>query len=185
MHVDQHFPPLFLLEEGQSFNFGKLMLSSPYFWYPPVGGLEKIVESSYQRTDKKTKYHVQVPQISFRKRRRGTLYRKTNSIVKMRSGNCNYKFRFKLMGFERLCKVFNEIIIGEEATDNKATQPRNITLVKYSKKEFNALSSQAKTPNVHKKCRKFKDRFKAIPKIPQDDQQNYLLGINSHYGNYS
>jgi len=156
IHVDKHFPPLFLFEEGEHFDFRNIRWSSPYFWYPPVAGLDNIVESAYKRTDMKNKYFVQVPLTSFRKRRFGTFYRKSNSTVKMRSGNCNYKFRFKLIGFERLCKVFNEIIIGEEATDNKATQPRNITLKKFKKKEFRKLISQLRVSNVHKKCKKAK-----------------------------
>ncbi|CAI2363985.1 unnamed protein product [Moneuplotes crassus] len=185
MHVDKFFPPLFLFEEGEKFDFGHIMWSSPYFWYPPVSGLDKIVESSYIRSDKKNKYLVKIPHESFRRKRRGTLYRRTSSKVKMRSGNCNYKFKFKLIGFERLCKVFNEIILGEEATDNKATQPRNVTLMKFKKKEFNALASQAKISNIHKRLKRTKMIKSIYKKVDQYDSQSYLLGINSMFGNFS
>lgn len=102
----------------------------------------------------------------------------------LRSGNCNYRFRFKLVGVEQLCKVFNEVIIGEEATDNKATQPRNVTLKKFKKKEF--LSQQG-TAKMHPLLKKAKRLFykNAEKSVPQDATQGQLLEINSLFGNYS
>lgn len=186
LHV-KDFPPLKKLDDGEKFYFDDLVYSSPYFWYPPVPGLDKIVESSYIRSDKKNRYLVEIPHESFRRKRRGTLYRRSAHKVKMRSGNCNYQFRFKLIGFERLCKVFNEIILGEEATDNKATQPRNVTLKKFKKKEFKSLASQAKISNIHKRVRKTKEHKRIVKRIDQqgDTRQEYLLGINSIFGNFS
>ena len=147
IHVDKNFPPLFHTEEGQKFDFNNIHMSSPYFWYPPLSNMKKQIKlwekNYYTHKDKKSKYLVRVPPEKvriptniIRKRRKGTLYQKPNEIIVLRSGNWNYRFRFKLIGFERLCKVFNEVIIGEEATDNKATRPRNVTLKYYKKKEF-------------------------------------------------
>jgi hypothetical protein len=127
---------------------------------------------------------VQVPRTNFRKKRRGTLFRKLDDIVKLRSGNCNYSFRVKLIGFERLCEVFNEVIIGEEATDNKATQPRNVTLQKFKKKEFKNIAHLSRLNNVHKKCKKH--FYKNAERIVRDyEAEEDLLGINTVFGNYS
>ena len=45
----------------------------------------------------------------------------------MHSGECNWRFKFKLVGIERLNVLFNEIR-NRVATDNKQTEPRNVTL---------------------------------------------------------
>ena len=45
----------------------------------------------------------------------------------MHSGECNWRFKFKLVGIERLNVLFNEIR-HRVATDNKQTEPRNVTL---------------------------------------------------------
>ncbi len=45
----------------------------------------------------------------------------------MHSGECNWRFKFKLVGIERLNVLFNEIR-HRVATDNKNTEPRNVTL---------------------------------------------------------
>jgi phosphatidylinositol-4,5-bisphosphate 3-kinase catalytic subunit alpha/beta/delta len=55
VHVDKNFPPLFKFEDNEPFNFQNIRYSSPYFWYPPVGGLDKLVENAYQRGNKKNK----------------------------------------------------------------------------------------------------------------------------------
>ena len=44
------------------------------------------------------------------------------------SGECNFLFRFKLIGFERLSKVFDEFQ-SRKATDNAETNPRNLTII--------------------------------------------------------
>jgi hypothetical protein len=43
------------------------------------------------------------------------------------SGECNWRFKFKLIGVERLNVIFNEIK-QKVATDNLNTEPRNVTL---------------------------------------------------------
>lgn len=45
----------------------------------------------------------------------------------MHSGECNWKFKFKLIGLERVDVIFNEIQ-KRVATDNLNTEPRNVTL---------------------------------------------------------
>jgi hypothetical protein len=45
----------------------------------------------------------------------------------LHSGECNWRFKFKLVGVERLDVIFDEIL-ERVATDNKNTEPRNVTL---------------------------------------------------------
>lgn len=191
IHVDKNFPPLFKFSEYEPLNFERISNSSPFFWYPPVANLNKFVENSFRRRGDKNKYFIKVPPqqqnvplMLFRKQRKGSLFKKPNEMVYLRSGNWNYKFRFKLIGCERLCKVFNEIIIGEEATDNLATQPRNVTLKKFKKKEFARLKSQIKLPNILKKAKNYYSK-EAKKQASQSDTQEHILGINSVYSNFS
>jgi hypothetical protein len=191
IHVDKNFPPLFKLAENEHVDYEAIKFSSPYFWYPPVPNLNKIIEKSYRGRGDKNKYFVKVPPQQkkvpltvFRKRKMGTFFKKSDEVLILRSGNCNYKFRFRLIGCERLCKVFNEIILGEEATDNKATQPRNVTLKKFKKKELSKMNKQVKMHGLHKKTNK--KYYKEAEKIAdQYDTQEHLQGINTVFANYS
>lgn len=45
----------------------------------------------------------------------------------LHSGECNWRFKFKLIGVERLDVIFNEVL-ERVATNNKNTEPRNVTL---------------------------------------------------------
>lgn len=84
IHVDKHFPPLFKFAENEAFDFRSIRYSSPYFWYPPIQNLDKIVQSTSRfGENKKNKYFVEVPPQKlkipvtlFRKKRKGTLYKK-------------------------------------------------------------------------------------------------------------
>jgi len=67
----------------------------------------------------------------------------------------NYRFRFRLVGIERLTNVFREIINGKVATDNLDTEPRNVTLKKWKKKDFNKNWVPQKFPTLMKKTMKF------------------------------
>jgi hypothetical protein len=55
-----------------------------------------------------------------------TIPKQTQQII-LHSGECNWRFKFKLVGIERLNVLFNEIR-NRVATDNKQTEPRNVTL---------------------------------------------------------
>lgn len=74
----------------------------------------------------------------------GTTPAKSNEQIVIESGECNIKFRFKLVGLDRLNVLFDEIR-EPIATDNKETVPRNVTLHpdrvedtrKYEKRKFN------------------------------------------------
>mmetsp|Transcript_28355 Transcript_28355/g.27296 ORF Transcript_28355/g.27296 Transcript_28355/m.27296 type:complete len:132 (-) Transcript_28355:1066-1461(-) len=57
----------------------------------------------------------------------GTTIPLPNEQIILQSGECNWRFKFKLIGVERLNLVFNEIR-KKVATDNLKTQPRNVTL---------------------------------------------------------
>lgn len=80
--------------------------------------------------------------------------------------------------------MFNEVIIGEEATDNKATTPRNVTLPKFKKKDFKNIAAISRLNNVHRKCKKhfYKNAEKSVK---ENDSVENLLNINSVFANYS
>ena len=61
----------------------------------------------------------------------GTTLPKQSQQIILHSGECNWRFKFKLVGIDRLNVLFNEIR-NRVATDNKQTEPRNVTL-KHSK----------------------------------------------------
>lgn len=81
--------------------------------------------------------------------------------------------------------MFNEIIIGKEATNNLATQPRNVTLKLFKKKEFLKLAkSTLKVHPIHKKCKKiFGSDAEKFAK--ESNTKEHLLQINDIYSNYS
>jgi len=57
----------------------------------------------------------------------GTTIPKPNEEIVILSGECNWHFKFKLIGIERLNVIFNEIR-QRVATENLNTEPRNVTL---------------------------------------------------------
>ena len=70
---------------------------------------------------------------------RGSTIPKNDEQMVLFSGECSYKFKFRLIGLERINVLFNEIQ-EHVATFNKNTQPRNVTLfnenaIKASEKE--------------------------------------------------
>ena len=71
---------------------------------------------------------------------------KPNQEIVLHSGECNWRFKFKLIGLERLNVIFNEIK-QRVATDNLNTEPRNVTLkaTKLSKKAKKDLPTQSST----------------------------------------
>ncbi|CDW85366.1 phosphatidylinositol 3-and 4-kinase family protein [Stylonychia lemnae] len=126
--------------------------SSPYFWYPPVQNIkmhyEKLVNKRQQnhqnsnmsmmmqsqQQDKNLRRVVYVApeknRVSLTEHRHqtgGTTTPKQNEQIVLLSGECNWRFKFKLVGIERLNVIFNEIK-QRVATDNLNTEPRNVTL---------------------------------------------------------
>ncbi len=57
----------------------------------------------------------------------GSTIPKPNEQIVLLSGECNWRFKFKLVGIERLNVIFNEIK-QRVATENLNTEPRNVTL---------------------------------------------------------
>lgn len=53
----------------------------------------------------------------------------TNDTPILQSGNCSYKFQFRLIGLERINVLFNELKEAV-ATNNLETVPKNVTLRK-------------------------------------------------------
>jgi len=62
-----------------------------------------------------------------RHRTGGTTIPKASQEIVLHSGECNWRFKFKLIGIERLDVIFNEVL-ERVATNNKNTEPRNVTL---------------------------------------------------------
>ena len=57
----------------------------------------------------------------------GTTPAKNNESIVIESGECNLKFRLKIISLERIHKIFDEIR-KQVSTDNLETIPRNVTL---------------------------------------------------------
>ena len=57
----------------------------------------------------------------------GTTQAKPNEQLVVESGECNIRFRLKIISLERINKIFDEIR-EQVATDNLETEPRNVTL---------------------------------------------------------
>ena len=70
------------------------------------------------------------------------------------SGECSYKFKFRLVGIERLHLLFNEIQ-DQVATYNKTTKPRNVTLFN----DAEIIHDQKKETKVAKVAKWFSDKF--------------------------
>ena len=52
---------------------------------------------------------------------------KNDEVMVLKSGNCSFKFKFRLIGIERLNVLFEEMS-EFVATENKETKPRNVQL---------------------------------------------------------
>ena len=50
-----------------------------------------------------------------------------NEQLVVESGECNFKFKIKIISLERIQRIFEEIR-NPVATDNLETEPRNVTL---------------------------------------------------------
>ena len=70
------------------------------------------------------------------------------------SGECSYKFKFRLVGIERLQVLFNEIQ-DQVATYNKTTKPRNVTLFN----EAEIIQDQTKESKVDKVYKWFSNKM--------------------------
>jgi len=76
----------------------------------------------------------------------GTTIPKPTEQIVLLSGECNWRFKFKLVGLERLNVIFNEIK-QRVATDNLNTEPRNVTL-KASKVQYKRYNQARQDPTV-------------------------------------
>ena len=54
----------------------------------------------------------------------GTTKARSNQEVVVESGECNVQFKFKLVGLERINKIFDEFSL-QVSTNNRAIDPRN------------------------------------------------------------
>ena len=69
----------------------------------------------------------------------GTTQAKNNQQIVVDSGECNWRFKFKIVSVERITKIFDEIQ-DPVATDNLETEPSNVTLT--YEKVVNKLGSK-------------------------------------------
>lgn len=91
---------------------------------------------------------VQVSLSDIRHQYGGTTH--TSDTPILHSGNCSYKFQFRLVGLERINVLFNELKEAV-ATNNLETVPKNVTL----RKDAVKAPDQA----VDQKSSKMKDGF--------------------------
>ena len=57
----------------------------------------------------------------------GSTLTKADETMVLYSGECSFKFKFRLIGIERLNVIFKEMS-NFVATENKDTKPRNVQL---------------------------------------------------------
>ena len=67
----------------------------------------------------------EVPLTKARALNQGSTMTKSDEVMVMDSGNCSFKFKFRLVGIERLNVLFKEMH-EFVATENKETKPRNV-----------------------------------------------------------
>ena len=71
----------------------------------------------------------------------GTTKARSNQEVVVESGECNVQFKFKLVGLERINKIFDEIRL-QVSTNNREIDPRNQTLLAYPEKVVDWLDKK-------------------------------------------
>ena len=91
----------------------------------------------------------------------GSTIPKNDEQMVIHSGECSYKFKFRLIGLERINVLFNEIQ-DQVATFNKNTMPRNVTLFN----EEAIKTEQVEERKIQKVTKWFKDKLG----IHADDQ---------------
>ena len=125
---------------------------SPFFWYSPVPDLEgmrkKLTQDRYKdysNSKGKTalgatpasnpsameiKIPAQRKRLSLTQQRsttKGSTQARSDEQMVLYSGECSFKFKFRLIGIERLNVLFEELS-EFVATENKDTKPRNVQL---------------------------------------------------------
>ena len=145
------FPPLFKPSPTASrdnFEFSKHYLEKdlhnfyPYFWYSPTSNLSQKFEEQQEKQKKnrtqekdeadefnqiefKTQDQEFISLLEMRNQFGGTTQTDEKQIIW--SGDCSARFRFRLVGLERIYMLFTEIQ-KKVATENRMTEPANVTL---------------------------------------------------------
>lgn len=130
----QKFPPILKLSPYEKIDFAEIAEVSPLFWYPyhRIGSALESKSRHVQRISSGNfvRYAKSKPRLNFAssrkvfKRSPGAL---AEHLLVLNSGECNFKFRFKVVGIENVGLIFNELT-NPVATDNGKAKPSNITL---------------------------------------------------------
>lgn len=73
----------------------------------------------------------------------GTTKARSKEQIVVESGECNVQFRFKIVGLERINKIFDEIRL-QVSTNNREIDPRNQTLLAQPDKIVDKLNKKVK-----------------------------------------
>ena len=119
--------------------------SPPYFWYSPVPNLKEMQKqhfkqnsvdpsSRHSQSAASASYTIPIPaqkkRVSMTYHRsvtQGSTLPKNDETMVFYSGEFSYKFKFRLIGIDRLNVLFEELA-DFVATENKDTKPRNVQL---------------------------------------------------------
>ena len=140
MPSPQQTPSHGALNSSDTLSREDFLESPPLFWYSPVPKLREESKQHYQRSQdhgmarRANTDQIPVPtpkkRLSLTHQRhqcQGSTIAKPDETMVLQSGNCSFKFKFRLLGIERLNVLFNEM---QEfvATENRDTKPRNVQL---------------------------------------------------------
>ncbi len=128
--------PILRIGINDRVDYSVLARLSPLFWFPSSkigpGSLEVKMQRNIVRVDsgRMIKFIKKKPTLNLAHPNK--IFRTDPATINehmpvLLSGECNFRFRFKIVGIERLHLIFNELE-KPVATDNGKAKPSNITL---------------------------------------------------------
>lgn len=130
------FPPVLRLSANEKFDYKEVVSVSPLFWYPMQKISQLYLEGKLQRNVIRVDAGKMIKFAQKKRKLNMANWRKLfdldpatigEHMLMLKSGECNFRFRFKLVGLEHLHLIFNELT-KPMATDNGRAKPSNITL---------------------------------------------------------
>jgi len=143
----QKFPPILKLTPYEKIDFTDISSISPLFWYPyhKIGDNLETKNRNVLRISSGNliRYSKSKPRFNFANSRK--LFNKdpaslSEHLLVLNSGQCNFRFRFKVVGIENVGLIFNELTNPVATYNGKAT-PSNITLPSQLKSKTSILIS--------------------------------------------
>jgi len=172
----QIFPPVLKLSQNEKIDFTEIAETSPLFWYP-YHSISANPETPLKTTQQRDIMHVGAGRlIKFIRKKQQMNFANSERVLNtdpatilehlsvIKSGHCNFRFRFKIMGIENVGLIFNELT-EPVATDNGRAKPGNLTLPtpKSMNLSMNGDGMPVKVPSIYNDA-KMKEKVKT--KLP-------------------